>query len=104
MADISLLAYFMAHAPAQPPDWFVPTMRARPVLPELNSIADPALRKEVRDALFNDTDNESPESIAWLSEYAAALERHQEWSREYARETLLQWPRAWAEEMRKRSL
>jgi hypothetical protein len=72
---MNTLEYFMAHAPAEPQAWFDPVMET-----ERPKFTDPRL--------FKQPDHEVNE-IAY-------------WDKERYKETYLQWPLAWAQEMMKR--
>lgn len=70
--QVSLLDYYMAHAPVEPQEWFSPEMPPRP-----EPISDPN------------------------NEYVINREELIKWRFEFDTQRFLQWPRAWAEEMLK---
>lgn len=100
-AGMSLLAYFMAHAPAEPQTWFRPAM-AGPAVP---------MPTPVR----NMTDEERHEMDGWgegaydapslkqprVRAYAMAAEERRKasaiYNQELERQRYLQWPAAWAD-------
>lgn len=111
------LEYFMAHAPGEPQDWFKPVMLS--TLPEwppypANEEFDKARR------LYIDSDCNWPPEVKKLSTSAGVefeltdelkakvmghidwkndvAEKREEWGKEYAKQKLIQWPLAWAQE------
>jgi hypothetical protein len=104
---MSLRAYFMAHAPAEPQPWFAPRMPARPQPPERPRSQDltPDASKEL-DGLndwLNTEDVQDPNVKSFAEAMDAYRLNSDAWAREQKRERYLQWPGAWADEMIKRS-
>ena len=98
------LLYLMAHAPAEPPDWFEPAIEPPP--PSAKHPINPT--DQEREELRGLGDWLSPEEAtcprvkAYGAELDAARIAYAAWKSRYYRERYLQWPRAWAEEMLKR--
>lgn len=92
MIEVSLFAYFMAHAPAEPQPWFQPAMCEPPK-------SDPAWR--FCDNCKHDMgDCEKNADCAKILAYRRAFAY---WQERRDRERLLQWPAAWAAEMVQRT-
>lgn len=72
---LTLREYFMAHAPAEPQPWFVPTMPPRP------------------EALWPNGRSEAED------EYPVNLHEIEAWNSEFQKQRFVQWPAAWADEM-----
>ncbi len=97
---MSLLAYFMAHAPAEPQPWFVPNMPPPPAYPEF---------------LKDRTQAEADELAGWVKHCLDPKDMHEPRAREFAfsydayllamalhrkdvsRQRYMQWPAAWAD-------
>lgn len=85
---MSLLAYFMAHAPAVPQSWFAPVMPEKPADAwEGESGANYACARDAETAEGFD------------NYFNANREAQQKWDLEYLKQWHLQWPLAWAELM-----
>lgn len=85
---MSVLAYFMAHAPAVPQSWFAPLM------PE--KLAD-AWEGDSGAKYASAREAEIAEGFDHY--FNANREAQQEWDLEYLKQWHLQWPLAWAELM-----
>lgn len=103
-AGMTLLDYFMAHAPADPQPWFKPVMpelRAAPKIPEGRT---PEENSELNafscDAMDAD-EARYPRVRAYLLDLVAWRLECQEWNESRERLRLIQWPRAWAMEQLK---
>lgn len=90
MPEISLFAYFMAHAPAEPQPWFEPSMCAPPK-------EDP--RWQFCEGCKADSDCEHN---AQCDEIQAFRVQFKAWQKRRDAELLLQWPAAWAREQVRR--
>ena len=91
-AQLSVRDYYIARAPVEPQPWFIPHMENPRPTPLWKSddgkwtfLTRYAAEKECGDN-FSD--------VNW--------EAAQIWDKEFAKQRLLQWPRAWADEMLKR--
>lgn len=93
--------WFMAHAPAEPPEWFFPTMRPCPEVPSVHRIADLEFRRRVMDWMDGGGDDQQAE--AWSKAQDSMVEQQEQWQAEFRKELTLQWPGYWADEMLKRS-
>ena len=98
-----LLTYFMAHAPAEPQPWFIPTMpHPRPAMParpdDLTSKENEQLAGH-RDGFLNPEDIESPRAAAYARACIDTERQRRAWDADAAKQRYIQWPRAWAEAM-----
>lgn len=110
---ISTRAYFAAHAPAVPQDWFTPVMPARPTCPALPAYEGPWTRELIDRARqwLNDsagadliafmpetiTDDQRAAVAAFESALTEANAALKAWFVEREKQTCLQWPWAWAD-------
>lgn len=85
---MSLRDYFAAHAPENPPKWFIPVM---PPPPPQRWIGDSGL--EYADFM----QAKAAEGIEFILNADAHL--HDAWLAEKERQRYIQWPYAWADEM-----
>lgn len=102
--------YFIAHAPAEPQDWFEPRMpTARPELPKLppmNELPEAERKKygyvmEYRDLLRSEELSECPTLLAFVERYRTVQKDVLAWNAEARKQRQVQWPAAWADEMLK---
>lgn len=97
---MTLRDYFIAHAPAEPQDWFTPKMDFDcPLVPEWHHIQERELREEVRLCCLNDYDPDSAAGIEWFENRATIEDEHKNWQKDYRKQRQVQWPAAWADEM-----
>ena len=101
---MSVRDYFMAHAPAKPPKWFLPVMPPCVAVPSVNAIEDADLRVEVTMCMECDSDPTSPAAIEWFAARDAAEQAQAAWQTEFRKQLCFQWPAAWAHEMLKQRL
>lgn len=99
--DLTLLAYFMAHAPAEPQEWFKPDLPPAPRMPlSLDGVYLPPAAKEEFECWTGDSLDTEDIQHATVRAYCEARDAHYDATQAYQsmarRETLLQWPRAWA--------
>jgi hypothetical protein len=98
-SNMTMRDYFIAHAPADIPNWFNPVMRPCPAVPSHTQIADDATRQDVVIAMDCGTDPETPAGQAWIEQRNEAATAQEAWQHEFRRERYLQWPAAWADLM-----
>lgn len=96
---LTKLEAFMLRAPAEPHEWFEPEMPDKPNIPQWENIEDHGLKEEMRLCFDCDSDPETPAGIAWMEAYKASYRAWREWQSEKVKQRLIQWPRAWAEEV-----
>jgi len=101
-SDISIRIYFMAHAPVEPQDWFSPTMPSpMPSLLYPANIKDFRLRQEIlsggEKGIY--AHRLSEDAMYWIAERDKAQKAAEEWTVEYRKQRLIQWPMAWATAM-----
>lgn len=94
---LSQRAYFAAHAPATPQDWFEPTMATpRPERPTI-----PAKDIDVYRRFTNDDGEPITGAPVWVRDYARLVSDWRlataKWDREWEKQRLVQWPWAWAD-------
>lgn len=102
---MTLRDYFIAHAPAEVPEWFHATMTWEcPAVPSMDHIEDRELRKAVKDHHYSDLGTLDAEGAVreWYEQRDAAEKAQAAWQAEFRRECTLQWPIYWATEMVKR--
>lgn len=87
---MSLRDFFVAHAPAEPQAWFKPTLPPKPQIP-----ADMNWCENCRDGVDACT------TPAVCDGMRGILRAKTEWEHEEAKQHLIQWPSAWADEMLK---
>lgn len=90
---ITVRDYFMAHAPAEPQDWFSPVMRAKP--------DGPGSRPKTIDLNMMRYDVKTPETDAYDEAVKKWNKDCDQWARDFNRQRYIQWPAAWADEMLK---
>lgn len=109
LGGMSLMAYYMAHAPYPPPNWFEPKMPEPdpppPLLPSqhpetahLGIVHDHDAKKWRRDPCYDITEAIpviTPWAVEWLGYLTAMSDRR----KDAYREKILQWPAYWAQEM-----
>lgn len=103
--DMTLRDYFIAHAPAEPQQWFRPSMlHPKPVAP----IAPTDLNEEEREdraAYMEDMVDIGGVRSSRLAAYLRQLESWRHWIRAWnsdeEKQRWVQWPAAWADEMLK---
>lgn len=102
---MTLRDYFIAHAPAEVPEWFLATMTWEcPLVPAWNALTLDQ-RNAVEQLDFYDDERDFPgraEAVAWVQKRDEATKGQQAWQAEFRRECTLQWPLYWADEMLKR--
>ena len=97
---MTLRDYYIAHAPAEPQDWFTPKMDYDcPLVPAWQHIQDPDLQAEVRGCCLGDYDPDSAAGIEWFENRATIEAAHENWQKDYRKQRQVQWPAAWADEM-----
>lgn len=100
--DITLRDYFIAHAPAEPQEWFKPQMEVSE--PELISVLDLPRNHPSRGELQQwyrqdiETEDLSPEAQKWVQNYREGLEAREQWRAERSKQRFIQWPAAWADQ------
>jgi hypothetical protein len=101
--NIEPLIYLIAHAPVEPQAWFEPVMPERPMLPDdtLNLRCQAGWPTYERTGSYKFMVCLSDDEKAWLEEHAADHKAYGDWSREYDKQRLIQWPAAWAHEQLK---
>lgn len=103
MSAETLRDYFIAHAPAVPQPWFKPVVPAQPAPAPMRPIDWTAEENEHYDSWREDcrelVDIKSQRVQAYIASVTAAREARQAWADLCERETFLQWPGAWADEM-----
>lgn len=100
---MSLRDYFIAHAPNEPQPWFRPVMKPRPELMFLKAAPD-SVKSELKYDDYADYVNEgdmSSAALAWHLERVSKKKETRRWDAELQKQTCLQWPAAWADEMLK---
>lgn len=100
MNEVMLRDYFIANAPKEPQDWFVPVMTTpRPVdssrLPE-NMTPD---EKKEYDDYHLVSPSKTPRMVEWSYSRARFRKEKEKWEAEYEKQRCVQWPAAWADEM-----
>lgn len=98
---MKLRDYFIAHAPAKPQPWFLPTMLADcPLVPSVGGIADADLRRRVNDYFDVDGSGDFPDDVLrWVHTHQEAAKAQEAWQAEFRKQTFVQWPIAWADEI-----
>ena len=101
----SLRDYFIAHAPAEVPEWFLATMTWEcPLVPSWDAMTLDQ-RNAVEQLDFYDDERDFPgraEAAEWVRKREEATKGQEAWQAEFRRECTLQWPLYWADEMLKR--
>ena len=98
--DMLLRDYFIAHAPATPPEWFAPVMpTACPEALSPKQIEDKQVRHDVNFSIASHTQPETEEGRRFLVDMKAAEARIKAWTIERSRQQSLQWPVYWADQM-----
>lgn len=98
---MTLRDYFIAHAPAEPQEWFEPVMPTRPAPVEVLQ----NLTQNERDQLEGWGDYYSTSEITEprIKAYCEARDQYnaeqKAWNRLELRERYIQWPAAWADAM-----
>ena len=101
---MTLRDYFIAHAPAEPQPWFHPVM---PPPPKERAKRPNDLTKEESEELdgwgeFIDTDEmKMPRAIAIAKDWDRYEKEYKSWRAEQKKQSYVQWPAAWADEMLK---
>jgi len=91
--EISLRDYFIAHAPAEPQPWFMPSM---PPAPDLSIwIGNSGKKYDGERAAMS-----SEEGVQGRVR-PANKDAYESWRNEQAKQRYVQWPAAWADEMLK---
>jgi hypothetical protein len=100
---MSLLEYFMAHAPVEPQPWFQPAMPPEPPTVNLPSDMTPEEKREYQgwDEFLATKDLKCPRIRAYAEAVDASHALRREWNRDFEKQRYVQWPRAWAMEMLK---
>lgn len=104
---MSLRDYFIAHAPVEPQPWFRPVLGSTepPKLPPFPELPENERRKdyakEYWQHLMLTELADCPVLLAWVEQSRAAQKAILAWNAEAAKQTLVQWPAAWADEMLK---
>lgn len=102
---MTLRDYFIAHAPAEPQQWFRPAM-PHPCPQPPASITDKTEEERedhagYMDDMLNVGDVRSNRLAAHLREYEAWRTWKRAWDQDHAKQSYVQWPAAWADEMLK---
>lgn len=100
-SGMTLRAYFMAHAPAQPQPWFQPEVYKRPDLPDKFAALGQEQRRELSD---HDNDGLNAEDASepvrlFIAERAKARAKLAAWEKFRDKARYVQWPVAWADAM-----
>ena len=106
---MTLRDYFIAHAPADPWDWFSPSMPAKPTSPPEFPVGNNgerpvddreanALSQWVNDPVW-DADIEHPAFSNWVKAWSSYWDASLEWKIEQKKQTAIQWPAYWADQM-----
>lgn len=98
IVTLTLLDYYMAHAPAVP-EWFIPKMPECPVVPSMYAIQDDAVRQDVQEAINTSGDPTTEAGAQWIESERRGRDLQAAWQAEFRRQNLIQWPLAWAEMM-----
>ena len=96
---MTLHDYFMAHAPAEPQDWFMPVMPPCPIVPSIASVANDGLRRELQDVHDGACDLITYQAAQWVGKREKLVEQQTIWQAEFRKQRCIQWPSAWADAM-----
>lgn len=101
---MSLRAYFIAHAPAEPWGWFHPIVEAEPVEPPLEDDRVWKFNPEERSLAKNwrkDPCYDPPQRFLrqFVEMWKDYWQRRDEWCKHRGRERQIQWPAFWADQM-----
>lgn len=97
MSEITLLEYFMAHAPTEPQPWFEPVMPPQPKRPSRFKELDEEDRQKFDQELPDYAPEECSAALLEFCERDSVARYAQErWKKDRARQRYLQWPLAWA--------
>jgi hypothetical protein len=88
---MSILDYFMAHAPVEPQPWFTPDMPPEPT--------QGAYVFEDGYTMLHLLDAKNREREKGISFVDSSAKQKQEWTIAFKKQRYIQWPRAWADEM-----
>ncbi|MFK3647940.1 hypothetical protein ACI2IY_05810 [Lysobacter enzymogenes] len=98
-AQVDRLLYLIAHAPAEPQDWFVVAPSPQPVMPLRPTTWTEFQRDQY--AEYDEGEYEFDELDPVVAEYVlarkAAQAAREAWALDCKRQRAIQWPRAWAE-------
>lgn len=92
---MTLRDYFMAHAPAEPQQWFIPAMPPCLAVPSVKSLPEGDLRDELED----ESSFTSQAAADWLNERDRLADLQATWQEEFRKQIYVQWPAAWADLM-----
>ena len=97
---ITLRDYYIAHAPAEPQNWFKPKMDFPcPNFLDWRDIKNSDLQKEVFECLQNERQAATAAAIEWLERAVVVSSERQMWIQDFNKKRYTQWPAAWADEM-----
>jgi hypothetical protein len=96
---MTMREYFIAHAPAEPQPWFKPAMEDQPILPSPAELCEQDRDAWHREDMEYSRDSCSEALLDFDARHTAALNARTEWSREKQKQTYIQWPLAWADEI-----
>lgn len=95
--NLSVFDYFMAHAPAEPQDWFMPVMQEDcPAVPSLNSVPPGPLCEELRSYFDDCCDVSTTAAMQWIERREELIRLQELWQAEFRKQRYVQWPAAWA--------
>lgn len=99
---MSMLAYFMAHAPAEPQPWFTPNCAALTAPPYPAPLKNMTTKEAAdldgwREGFLNVGEMNSSRLVAHVLDLDASNKARSSYSRNLERQRYLQWPMAWAE-------
>lgn len=89
---LTIRQYFMAHAPAEPQEWFEPAMSPRPPAPPNRYTELDQKQREMLEFGGND-----PKVEDFRQRHAAAIKECEAWELERLRRRAVEWPAAWAD-------
>ena len=93
---MTIRQYFMAHAPAEPQQWFKPVVGPRPTMPDKYETLNVAQVKEW-EAMQAGCDVDDGDVIDFARSWDAAKLACEAYDAEYVRQKYAQWPAAWAD-------
>lgn len=100
-AGMTLRAYFIAHAPAEPQPWFRPAVYDQPRLPDKFALLNADQRRELANFDNDGLDEEAVSAPVrvFIKRRHEAKKSLFEWEKAHAKARCVQWPAAWADAM-----